>query len=222
MVTVMATSTPRRPQRPRQETVRRREEILRAAMATFGNRGYTNGSLAEIAEQVGMTHAGVLHHFRSKDLLLLEVLEYRDRTDVEHLEGQHMPGGLGLFHHLVKTARLNEDRPGIVQAFAVLSAESVTDDHPAKEWFRARYATLRGEVAEALREVCDPADPPTDQQVDNAAASILAVMDGLQIQWLLDPEAVELARASAFAIDAILTAAVAGHARRSLVGPDPA
>lgn len=197
--------------------MRRREEILRAAMATFGNRGYTKGSLAEIAEQVGMTHAGVLHHFRSKDLLLLEVLEYRDRTDVEHLEGQHIPGGLDLFHHLAKTARLNAERPGIVQAFAVLSAESVTDDHPAKEWFRLRYETLRGEVGTALLEVCDPADPPSDDEVQRAAAAILAVMDGLQIQWLLDPDAVELARASAFAIDAILAAAVAGRRRTRLV-----
>jgi AcrR family transcriptional regulator len=210
-------STPRRARRPREETVRRREEILRAALTTFGSRGYTNGSLAEIADQVGMTHAGVLHHFRSKDLLLLEVLEYRDRTDVAHLEGQHIPGGLDLFRHLVDTARLNAGRPGIVQAFAVLSAESVTDGHPAKEWFRGRYATLRAEVGSALREVCDPADPPADREVDIAAAAILAVMDGLQVQWLLDPEAVDLARASAFAIDAILSAAVAGHDRRRLL-----
>ena len=51
----------------------------------------------------------------SKDRLLLEVLEYRDRSDVEHLEGRQPPGGLALFHHLVKTARLNTQRPGIVQ-----------------------------------------------------------------------------------------------------------
>jgi len=79
--------------RPRQETGAKREGILRAAMATFGSRGYKNGSLSEIAQQVGMTHAGVLHHFGSKDLLLLEVLTYRDRTDVEHLEGKHIPVG---------------------------------------------------------------------------------------------------------------------------------
>jgi hypothetical protein len=36
--------------------------------------------------------------------------------------------------------------------------------------------------------------------IARASASILAVMDGLQLQWLLDPSAVELAEASAFAI----------------------
>ena len=200
--------------KPREETLRKRRDILRAATEVFGSKGYTKGSLADIAEQVGMTHAGVLHHFGSKDALLLEVLLYRDETDVEHLEGHHIPGGLDLFRHLVTTARLNEQRPGIIQAFTVLSAESVTDDHPAKEFFRARYATLRAEVKAALTEVCDPADPPAAEDLDFAVASILAVMDGLQIQWLLAPDQIRLAQSSAFAIDAILAAAIQGHHRK--------
>ena len=212
----MAVRNVTRATKPREETARKRREILRAATEVFGSKGYTKGSLADIAEQVGMTHAGVLHHFGSKDALLLEVLVYRDETDVEHLEGRHIPGGLDLFRHLVTTARLNEQRPGIIQAFAVLSAESVTDDHPAKEFFRKRYETLRGEVKEALTEICDTEDPPTAEALDFATASIIAVMDGLQIQWLLAPEQIRLAQSSAFAIDAILAAAIQGH-RRSVM-----
>lgn len=186
-------------------------------MATFGNRGYSKGSLVDIADQVGMTHAGVLHHFGSKDQLLLEVLAYRDKTDVEHLQGKHIPGGLDLFRHLVTTARLNAGRPGIVQTFAVLSAESVTEQHPAKDFFRGRYTQLRAEVGEALAQVCATDDPPDPAALDAAAAGVLAVMDGLQVQWLLDPDAVDLAYASAFAIEAILAAAVAGRRRRRLL-----
>jgi len=212
----MAVRNVTRAAKPREETARKRREIHRAATDVFGSKGYTKGSLADIAEQVGMTHAGVLHHFGSKDALLLEVLLYRDETDVEHLEGHHIPGGLDLFRHLVTTARLNESRPGIIQAFAVLSAESVTEDPPAKEFFQKRYETLRGEVKEALTEICDPADPPLAEELDFATASIIAVMDGLQIQWLLAPEQIQLARSSAFAIDAILIAAIQGH-RRSVM-----
>jgi len=216
MVLPMADPAVRRTQRPREDTLRKRQDILRAALATFGSRGYKSGSLAEIADQVGITHAGVLHHFGTKDQLLLDVLLYRDQTDVENLEGKHIPGGLDLFRHLVETARLNATRPGIVQAFAVLSGDSVTDGHPAKDWFRARYTQLRGEVRDALRSVCSDDDPPSDAAVDDAAASILAVMDGLQVQWLLDRDEVDLARASAFAIEAILAAAVSGNAQRLL------
>ncbi len=202
--------------KPREATARKHREILRAATEVFGSKGYSKGSLAEIGDLVGMTHPGVLHHFGSKDQLLLEVLEYRDETDVEHLEGHHIPGGLDLFRHLVTTATLNEARPGIVQAFAVLSAESVTADHPAKEFFRERYATLRCQIREALGEICDPKDPPLPKELDFATASIIAVMDGLQVQWLLAPDQIQLARSSAFAIDAILAAAIQGHRRTVL------
>lgn len=202
--------------RPREETLVRRTRILEAASEVFGEKGYVKGSLADIAERVGITHAGVLHHFGSKDQLLLAVLAHRDATDVELLDGRHMPDGLELFSHLVRTAERNENRAGIVQAFTVLSAESVTDGHPAKEFFLERYETLRTEVAAALASICSHDDPPAPGDVDKAAASIIAVMDGLQIQWLLAPNKIELARTSAFAIDAILAAAIQGNRRRVL------
>lgn len=212
----MAESATSRVSKPRQVTLRKREEILSAAMVVFGNKGYKSGSLAEIAEQVGMTHAGVLHHFGSKDQLLLEVLVHRDRTDVEQLEGHRIPGGLELFNHLIVTSRMNEKRPGIVQTFAVLSAESVTDNHPAKEFFVARYETLRAQIRAALVDVCDQEDPPTEEAIDAATCGIIAVMDGLQIQWLLAPDFVKLADATAFAINALLSAAISGHTQRVL------
>ncbi|QAY63440.1 TetR/AcrR family transcriptional regulator [Xylanimonas allomyrinae] len=198
----MGPSKPERRSRP--ETLARREEILRAAMVTFGAKGYNKGPLTEIAEQVGMTHAGILHHFGSKNALLLEVLQYRDDTDVAELPEHHIPDGIELFRHLVRTAFLNAQRAGIVQAYAVLSAESVTDDHPARPFFEKRYTTLRAEVGHAFRAVCEEAGIAEPDTIDKAAASILAVMDGLQIQWLLDPAAVELAEASTFAIEAIV------------------
>ena len=125
----------RRQVKSRPETLVRRVEILDAAIEIFGNRGFAGGSLQEIADRVGMTHAGVLHHFGSKEQLLIEVLAHRDRTDVAHLEGRHIPGEMALFRHLVKTAFLNAEREGIVQAYTVLSAESVTASQPGRPYF---------------------------------------------------------------------------------------
>ncbi|QEO10399.1 TetR/AcrR family transcriptional regulator [Protaetiibacter larvae] len=202
-------TTPRRREpKMRQETILRREEILKAALQTFGSKGYNKAPLTEIAEQVDMTHAGILHHFGSKDRLLLEVLSYRDQTDVAHLADQHIPDGIELFRHLVRTALLNSQRAGIVQAYAVLSAESVTDGHPAREFFEERYATLRGEVRHAFEAVCAEHEVSDRSRIDDGAAAILAVMDGLQVQWLLAPDAVDLARSTEFAIRAIVAAVV--------------
>ncbi|MDM4762845.1 TetR/AcrR family transcriptional regulator [Galbitalea sp. SE-J8] len=202
-------STTRRQPRSRPETLARRREILQAAMEIFGSKGYKNGPLAEIAEQVDMTHAGVLHHFGSKDALLLEVLTYRDETDVQDLIDQHIPGGIELFRHLVRTAFANAQRAGIVQAYAVLSGESVTDGHPARAYFENRYRQLRADVAAAFAEVCAERGVTETALIAHGSASILAVMDGLQVQWLLDPTAVDLGAASEFAIEAIVSAVLA-------------
>ncbi|MFI6425279.1 TetR/AcrR family transcriptional regulator [Promicromonospora sp. NPDC050880] len=192
----------------------RREEILAAATRVFGSKGYHQGSLGDVAAQVGITHAGVLHHFGSKDKLLWAVLEYRDRVDVQHLEGKHIPGGMDLFRHLVTTARLNADRRGIVQAYAVLTGESVTDGHPASTWVAERFTVLRGEIAQAVRAVADERSVTLPEgEPERAAAAVIAVMDGLQLQWLLDPEAVDLASATGFAIESILTATLGGPVR---------
>ncbi|WP_061960828.1 TetR/AcrR family transcriptional regulator [Demequina flava] len=199
-------SSNRRRLAPRPETAARREEILKASLEIFGSKGFNKGPLAEIAEQVGMTHAGVLHHFGSKDKLLVEVLRYRDSADLQDLEGQHIPDGADLFRHLVRTAFDNEQRPGIVQAYAVLSAESVTDKHPGHEYFVERYATLRVQLADAFHIMCEEHGVTDQTTVDHAAASILAVMDGLQVQWLLQPDSIELAETSAFAIETLVTA----------------
>lgn len=134
------------------------------------------------------------------------MLRYRDENDVAELADQHIPDGIDLFRHLVRTAFLNARRAGIVQAYAVLSAEAVTDDHPARAFFEERYQTLRAQVAEAFRLVCADNDKPVPTTVHHACAAILAIMDGLQIQWLLDPTDVALGEASAFAIDAVVSA----------------
>ena len=93
-----------RPRGERKSTSERRQEIVRAAAKTFGTKGYQKGSLIAIAEQVGMTHAGVLHHFGSKEQLLIAVLEYRDAEDLQGLGTRQLPQGMELFWHLTRTA----------------------------------------------------------------------------------------------------------------------
>ncbi|MEV6288633.1 TetR/AcrR family transcriptional regulator [Kribbella sp. NPDC051770] len=179
-----------RAQRPQKRSGRRRAEILDAAMTVFGERGYANGSLQDIADRVGMTHAGVLHHFGSKEQLLIALLEYRDDADVAELEGHHAPRGAPLLEHLVDTAEENSKRPGIVQTYTVLLGESVTDKHPARNFFAGRFAGLRDMITSAVADATDRS--MDDPEVIGAASAVIATMDGLQTQWLLDKDAVDM------------------------------
>ncbi|MFI6858165.1 TetR family transcriptional regulator [Streptomyces sp. NPDC050416] len=181
----------------------RRQEILQIAMDTFAARGYNNASLQEIADRAGVTQAGVLHYFRSKAQLLTSVLELRDATDIEQL-GPERPRGMAFLRHLVDTVRRNAEREGIVRLYAVLSAESVTEGHPAQDYFRDRYTGLRAMVTEALAEASELGEIRADANLEDAANAIIAVMDGLQVQWLLAPDSVDMTASTDRVITALL------------------
>lgn len=168
-------------------------------METFAERGYQSASLAEIADRVGLTQAGVLHYFSSKAGLLTGVLDLRDSTDIEEL-GSERPRGLAFLRHLVETTRRNTGREGIVRLYTVLAAESVTAKHPAQDWFRDRYQGLRVLVVEALDEAQAAGEVAADVDTGTTARVIIATMDGLQLQWLLEPGSVDMAAATEVAI----------------------
>lgn len=191
-----------RARNPRAGTLERREAVLRAAMNVFGARGYNKGGLVEVAAQAGMTHAGVLHHFGSKEGLLIAMLKYRDGEAVDGLPGRPQVEGPLFLDHLVETVTENTKRPGVVQAYAVLSGESVTEGHPAQDYFRERTARLRAKIAGVLDEVTG--GRASQDELNDAASTLIAMMDGLQLQWLLDPTAVDMPRMVGATVDQLV------------------
>lgn len=166
----------------------RRAEIIQAATEVIAERGYRGATLVAVAERVGLTQQGLMHYFPTKDALLVAVLEARDQWDVASaaLHGRAWP--LDVVANLVE---YNATRPGIVQAFTVLVGDSVTEGHPAQAYFRDRYAKVREGGAEALRAQFGDR-LPGGLTPEQASTLLAAVMDGLQVQWLLDPAAVDM------------------------------
>ena len=169
-----------------------RERVLQATLRALAANGYQGSSLSRIAEEAGMTTAGLLHHFRNKEQLLIAVLAERDRSDGarHHLRGMQ---GLAALDRLVELVRYNALVPGLVRAFTVLMGEAVGEEHPAREWFEQRYPKRRDNIAAALRAGIDTGEIRADVDADAVAAEIIAMMDGLQVQWLLNPDQVDLA-----------------------------
>jgi AcrR family transcriptional regulator len=156
--------------------------------------GYQGTSLARIAADAGLSQAGLLHHFPSKEELLVAVLAERDRLDGARFRlAEAGFQGLAALDRLVQLVEHNTLVPGLVQAFTVLAGESVSDHHPARAWFQDRYPRRRAHIAAALRAGIDTGEIRADVNCDALAAEIIAMMDGLQVQWLLDPDSVDMA-----------------------------
>jgi AcrR family transcriptional regulator len=168
----------------------KRSEILDQAMALFGEAGYRGASLREIAARCGLSHPGLLHHFPTKESLLLAVLEHRDEVDDALLSGRT---GLAVLRGLVDLAALNATRPGIVELFTVLSAEATAAEHPAHAYFVQRYQMTVRAIELAYERA--RADGILRPGIEAAAAArqFVALMDGLQIQWLLSHRRLDMA-----------------------------
>jgi AcrR family transcriptional regulator len=169
----------------------RRDAILAAANEVFATRGFRGASLATIATRVGLSEPGLLHHFGSKEGLLLELLKLRDQHDLERI-ARAFEAHAQTLDVLVELCRQNAERPGIVRLFTILAAESVDDDHPAHDWFLERYRVRRRELVAALGDEQREGRIAADLDVGALAAQILALFDGLQIQWLLEPGSIDM------------------------------
>lgn len=162
----------------------KRREIIDHAMVMFGEVGYRGASLREIAARCAMSHPGLLHHFPTKESLLLAVLEHRDEVDSARLV-EDGGNGLTTLRRLTDLVALNATRRGIVELYAVLSAEATSPDHPAHGCFVMRYRTAVDSAVLAYTQAC-AADVLRDGIEPGAAGrQLIALMDGMQVQWLL-------------------------------------
>ncbi|GHG08695.1 MULTISPECIES: TetR/AcrR family transcriptional regulator [Amycolatopsis] len=182
----------------------RREDIITAAAAAYGELGYHGSSLREIAKRVGISHAGLLYYFPTKEALLAAVLERRDAEDSER-EQLTVPPGLEVLRHFVALAEHNVRHPGIVDLYSRLAAEAVAPDHPAHEYFLRHYRAARDGVHESFQALAARGELRGGVEPAMAALTFIALMDGLQVQWLTVPGDVDLVGSLRFYLQNLLT-----------------
>ena len=192
---VTQTPSPSRRRKPRGEyrkTSAKRTAILDAALEVFAESGYRSGSLRDVAGKVGMSEAGLLHHFPNKSALLAAVLDRRDQHSLERVTFTEEDGAVTL-RGLVQLAAYNASVPGVVELYCVLSAEATAPDHPAHEYFVGRYEYTRANIRAAFESLEAEGRLAPGVTPQRAAVATIAMMDGLQVQWLLDRDVVDMA-----------------------------
>jgi AcrR family transcriptional regulator len=174
----------RLPRGPYRKGMKRRRDILHAAFDAYSRRGYRNTSIRAIADSVGLTQAGVLHHFSSKEEIFAELIRGRDELDGATSED--------VLEALRMEIKRNQSVEGLVHLLVTISAEAIDDRHPGHAYFQDRYAHLVDLLGEHALAGTTDGRLAGDVSPEMAARLCLAVVDGLQIQWLLDPDRVDM------------------------------
>jgi hypothetical protein len=118
----------------------------------------------------------------------MEVLKERDRIDSERMRATLQKNGNHFLEAGIELVEHNQTVPGLVQLFNLLVAESISLDHPAHEFFVERYQREREHWVQAIVQAQQAGEVRSDISPETLAVLIFAMMDGLQVQWLMEPE----------------------------------
>jgi AcrR family transcriptional regulator len=177
-----------------QGRIDRRRLILDHATSIISERGYNGFALQELALRCGLTKPGLLHHFPSKEDLLIAVLRDRDRrdeiavvaatwdtaraADIDH------PSMLQVRDALHVIVARNSTQVELVRLYAILRGEALNPQHPAFDYFNQRETAVRTLFSHMIApHVADPAA---------VGRQLMALMLGLEMQWLRDGQGFEL------------------------------
>jgi AcrR family transcriptional regulator len=179
---------------PYDKGLRKRAEILDVALDIVARNGYSGATVKELAEAVGLTHNGVIYYFGSKEALFTEILRLRDAQGVKAFEMVDRDPAL-MPERILEVIERNLSAPGFIELYSRLSNEASESRHPSHDYFKVRYQTNRKLYSDAFATLRDRGLLPADIQPDLLSEVLLALIDGLQTQWIYDPTRVDMAAA---------------------------
>jgi AcrR family transcriptional regulator len=172
--------------------VRRRQQILDSVIALLAQRGGDRTSLRTVGQAIGVSHTALRHYFSSRDELLVEA--YRAHESRGTLDPP--AAGESAVGPIVWAAERNRSIPGLVELYATLTTDALQEQHAVtREFIRERFGVLRSELAARVEAGQRAGTIAADIDPVDAAALVIAASDGLQVQWLLEPDTVDAGRA---------------------------
>lgn len=160
----------------------RKQRIVQVAQRLMTRNGWRNTTLAQIAGEAGVTPAGLLHHFESKEQLLHAALDARDLDDDAHADRKG-----DLIAEIAQVADRFNRAPELVGSFTVLLVENILPEAPLHDRLLARQRDAIDIVAQAIRRGQAAGRYRTDIDPAVKAVEILAFINGMETTWLLDP-----------------------------------
>ena len=179
-----ASSTPRRRRGPSASTPARRAEIIRAASASIAEHGFERASLRDIAARANVTHAALLRHFAGKDELLLAALAQRDDDD-EELARRIIASRVPADRVLSTVLREEFAHPEQQRNWLAITVAATKPDHPAHDFFIERRERMRVHLSSGRLGTTQDSE---ELSADDKVTMVMAMIDGLRIQALLDPK----------------------------------
>ena len=171
-----------------------RDQLIKGAIKCLQTKGYAHTTARDIASASGANLASIGYHFGSKEALLNEAMirlfarrNWRvgektladgDASPVEHLRAMFAAVG-ELF---------GGPRPLFISFVEAIAQAGRSEE--LREQLAAHYRDARQGLTDAIRVMFGPAAERLDGDAEVMASLLMALFDGLVLQWLLEPGAI--------------------------------
>jgi AcrR family transcriptional regulator len=169
-----------------------REQLLDGAIECLRTKGYARTTARDIAAAANANLASIGYHFGSKEALLNEAImraceEWTTRLGhAAFASGSDAPLDQMGASWVAMLSSFDELRPVLIGLVEAVGQSAWSDD--LRQELAAHYKTSREQVASMVRASLGDAAEDTGGDADVVASFLIAVCDGLVLQWLLDPE----------------------------------
>jgi AcrR family transcriptional regulator len=159
-----------------------REKILQAAFTVLSRQGYDNTSIKDIAEEADVAQGLVHYHFKSKQLLVLAVLQYVCQTlELAPMEGES--GARQAFEHTKAMLRENRDTHSLYIQLIGVGLHDEVIGAGVRDFIRGDRQKVEDIARTVLVERELSAGPAR-----GIAGVVWAAILGIMVQALVDPE----------------------------------
>jgi AcrR family transcriptional regulator len=177
-----------RPRRgPYGKTRGRIATVGRVAYDLVAEAGHRALTMAEVARRAELTESQVLYRFPSRDHLLVAALEHADARQRPAADRPRLAEVADPEEALASAARRGQANPHVLRLFVAMCAEGLDPQHPAHAWLAERTRRTVAAYAQILRDLQATgwAHPGVDPE--RFGRQLVALWDGAQAQWLVDP-----------------------------------
>lgn len=194
--------------RTKEDALETRERILDAAIEVFDQRGVSRPSLSEIAELAGVTRGAVYGHFQNKTDLFSALADRIQLPDESLCQApQHSCDPLGELRmrwlFLYREVMANEQLRRIF-TIILMRCEWVPENGEINQRCAQGHAEGTVRLRNLIENAVSVGQLPSDLDIQVAVPVIHAGIIGLLQEWLMNPDAFDIAEVGARHVEAML------------------
>lgn len=172
-----------------------REIILNVARELIVEKGVKQTSLADVAREAGISKGTLFYHYPRKSLLIYDIVERHFEELTESMIGRlsKVDEDYDPLQKLQMVIQMLVDEDNLGRMNLYLIQEAMLEDPELRRRFVDQYESWRQLIAGQLETVFGL---ESQTGLESLATVILAAIDGLIIQWLLDSRGIDLRKIS--------------------------